>query len=158
MTHGPRDSAQQAHGRPVAAADGKRPGFPVRLATNAGVPSANKSAMPARPTQINPMQPRSAHVSLQKPMPAGVGLDSQTVRSRMVDKLARQGLLSTTPIAPLEARDNSQSSQPNNLLSAYPELAPLQRAAQGQALARLQHENQGRQAEAGPYRDSPPRP
>ena len=38
------------------------------------------------------MQPKSAHVGLQKPMPAGVGLDSQTVRSRMVDKLARQGL------------------------------------------------------------------
>ena len=73
-------------------------------------------------------------------------------------QLARQGLLSTTPIAPLEARHNSQSSQPNNLLSAYPELAPLQRAARGQALARLQHENQGRQAEAGPYRYSPPRP
>jgi transcriptional regulator with XRE-family HTH domain len=73
-------------------------------------------------------------------------------------QLARQGLLSTTPIAPLDARDNSQSSQPNNLLSAYPELAPLQRAAQGQALARLRHESQGPQAEAGRYRDSPPRP
>jgi protein-L-isoaspartate(D-aspartate) O-methyltransferase len=48
--------------------------------------------MPSKPTPINPMQPKSAYVGLQKPMPAGVGLDSQTVRSRMVDKLARQGL------------------------------------------------------------------
>ena len=91
MTHGPRYEAQ-AQGRPVAAADGKRPGFPVRLATSAGVSPSRKSATAAKPTPINPMQPRSAHVGLQKPMPAGVGLDSQTVRSRMVDKLARQGL------------------------------------------------------------------
>ena len=91
MTLGPRDRAEP-QGRPVAASDGKRPGFPVRLATHSGVPSASKSAMPSKPTPINPLQPRSAHVGLQKPMPAGVGLDSQTVRSRMVDKLARQGL------------------------------------------------------------------
>ena len=91
MTHGPRDGAQ-AQGRPVAASDGKRPGFPVRLTTSAGVSPGRKSATVAQPTPINPMQPRSAHVGLQKPMPAGVGLDSQTVRSRMVDKLARQGL------------------------------------------------------------------
>ena len=91
MTLGPRDRAEP-QGRPVAATDGKRPGFPVRLATHSGVPSASKSVMPTKPTPINPMQPKSAHVDLQKPMPAGVGLDSQTVRSRMVDKLARQGL------------------------------------------------------------------
>lgn len=91
MTLGPRDRAEP-QGRPVAATDGKRPGFPVRLATHSGVPSASKSAMPSKPTPINPLQPRSAHVGVQKPMPAGVGLDSQTVRSRMVDKLARQGL------------------------------------------------------------------
>ena len=91
MTLGPRDRAEP-QGRPVAATDGKRPGFPVRLATHSGVPSASKSVMPSKPTPINPMQPKSAHVGLQKPMPAGVGLDSQTVRSRMVDKLARQGL------------------------------------------------------------------
>ncbi len=91
MTLGPRDRAEP-QGRPVAATDGKRPGFPVRLATHSGVPSASKSVMPSKPTPINPMQPKSAYVGLQKPMPAGVGLDSQTVRSRMVDKLARQGL------------------------------------------------------------------
>ena len=91
MTQGPRDSAQ-GHGRPLAAGDGKRPGFPVRLSTSAGLPSTGKRAMPAQPAPINPMQAQSGHVPLQKPMPAGVGLDSQTVRNRMVDKLARQGL------------------------------------------------------------------
>ena len=92
MSHGPGESAILPLGRPQAAGEGKRPGFPVRLATSAGMPSASKRAVPARPTPINPMQPKNSQVGLQKPMPAGVGLDSQAVRSRMVDKLARQGL------------------------------------------------------------------
>ena len=70
----------------------KRPGFPVKLAANSGVPSANKSIQPARPGQTNAALARNAQIGLQKPLPSGVGLDSQTVRSRMVDKLAKQGL------------------------------------------------------------------
>ncbi len=62
-------------------------------------------------------------------------------------QLARQGLLSTTPIAPLEGRGDRPLSQPSSLLAAYPELAPLQRAAKGQALGRLQHESQGLQVD-----------
>ena len=70
----------------------KRPGFPVKLAPNSGVPTAIKSITPARSAQTNVIQARSTQVGLQKPLPYGVGLDSQTVRSRMVDKLAKQGL------------------------------------------------------------------
>jgi protein-L-isoaspartate(D-aspartate) O-methyltransferase len=73
----------------------KRPGFPVKLAANSGVPSAIKSITPARSAQTNVIQARNTQVGLQKPLPSGVGLDSQTVRSRMVDKLAKQGLQDT---------------------------------------------------------------
>ena len=70
----------------------KRPGFPVKLAANSGAPTAVKSITPARSAQTNVIQARNTQVGLQKPLPSGVGLDSQTVRSRMVDKLAKQGL------------------------------------------------------------------
>ena len=70
----------------------KRPGFPVKLAANLGAPTAIKSITPARSAQTNVIQARNTQVGLQKPLPSGVGLDSQTVRSRMVDKLAKQGL------------------------------------------------------------------
>ena len=70
----------------------KRPGFPVKLAANSGAPTAVKSNTPARSVQTNVIQARNTQVGLQKPLPSGVGLDSQTVRSRMVDKLAKQGL------------------------------------------------------------------
>ena len=66
----------------------KRPGFPVKLAANSGAPTAVKSNTPARTAQTNVIQARNTQVGLQKPLPSGVGLDSQTVRSRMVDKLA----------------------------------------------------------------------
>ncbi len=52
-----------------------RPGFPVRLKPDAGVPSATKSA-----------------TKNIKPVPSGLGLDSQVVRARMVQKLAAQGV------------------------------------------------------------------
>jgi protein-L-isoaspartate(D-aspartate) O-methyltransferase len=92
MTLASRRSAGLKPEHPQAATGDKRPGFPVQLSPSTGVPSANKSKALARPTPINPMQPRNTSVSLQKPMPAGVGLDSQTVRSRMVEKLALQGV------------------------------------------------------------------
>ena len=52
----------------------RRPGFPARL--DVGKPAAGKPA-PARPAL---------------PAPGGVGLDSQAVRARMVQKLAAQGI------------------------------------------------------------------
>jgi protein-L-isoaspartate(D-aspartate) O-methyltransferase len=89
--------------RPKAAAGDKRPGFPVRLPANAGVPSASKRSVGSNASNISdgfkPLQPKHAVVGLQKPMPAGVGLDSQTVRSRMVDKLAKQGVQDAAVLA-----------------------------------------------------------
>ncbi len=79
--------------RPQAAAGVKRPGFPVRLSPDAGLPSATRRALGTRATDdLKPPQSKAALAGLQQPMPAGVGLDSQTVRSRMVEKLARQGV------------------------------------------------------------------
>ncbi len=57
-------------------------------------------------------------------------------------QLSREGLLSSVPIAPLDARSDSQLRPEISLLSTYPELTPLQRAARGQALGRLQRETQ----------------
>ncbi|MFZ0409770.1 MAG: helix-turn-helix transcriptional regulator, partial [Cyanobium sp.] len=58
-------------------------------------------------------------------------------------QLSRQGLLSSTPIPPLDARSDSQPRrQESRLLSAYPDLTPLKRAEQGQALRRLRSESQ----------------
>jgi len=89
--------------RPQAAAGDKRPGFPVRLSPNAGVPSATKRIVGSNASNASdafkPMRPKHAVVGLQKPVPAGVGLDSQTVRSRMVEKLAKQGLQDTAVLA-----------------------------------------------------------
>ncbi len=64
--------------------------------------------------------------------------------------LARQGLLSTMPIAPLEPRRASPARQEDSLLTAYPELTPLIRASRGQALGRLRHESQGPEEDLSP--------
>jgi protein-L-isoaspartate(D-aspartate) O-methyltransferase len=89
--------------RPQAAAGDKRPGFPVRLSTNAGVPSTSKRSFGSNASNsfdvFKPLQPKHAAVGLQKPIPAGVGLDSQTVRSRMVEKLAKQGVQDAAVLA-----------------------------------------------------------
>ena len=89
-------------GRPQAAAGDKRPSFPVRLSTNAGMPSASKksvsSATSNTSTNFKPVQQMHT-LGLQRPVPAGVGLDSQTVRSRMVEKLAKQGVQDTAVLA-----------------------------------------------------------
>jgi len=60
-------------------------------------------------------------------------------------QLASQGLLSTTPLAPLDQRSAGTTKPTGSLLAAYPDLTPLQRAAQGQALGRLRHESQAPQ-------------
>ena len=75
--------------RPLAATGAKRPSFPVRLSSN----SANA------PDTFKPLPSKHALGGLQKPIPAGVGLDSQTVRSRMVEKLAKQGVQDAAVLA-----------------------------------------------------------
>ena len=69
----------------------RRPGFPLRLKSDAGLPSATKNiALSVRITS-----PRSLNADKngpQKPVSAGLGLDSHAVRARMVQKLAAQGL------------------------------------------------------------------
>ncbi len=74
--------------RPEAA---QRPGFPVRLAPDAGTPSATKTiagrAHPERATGIFDMK-----VPAKSAVSSGVGLDSRAVRTRMVQKLAAQGI------------------------------------------------------------------
>ncbi|MDP1565710.1 MAG: protein-L-isoaspartate(D-aspartate) O-methyltransferase, partial [Polaromonas sp.] len=76
----------------------KRPGFPVRLALDAGTPSATKKvagrAHPERATGLFDMKtPAKAAVS------SGVGLDSRAVRARMVQKLAAQGIADAQVLA-----------------------------------------------------------
>jgi protein-L-isoaspartate(D-aspartate) O-methyltransferase len=56
----------------------RRPGFPARL----------DSGKPAQPKQST----SPGHVPTNMPAPGGVGLDSQAVRSRMVAKLAAEGI------------------------------------------------------------------
>lgn len=92
--------------RPEAAAGDKRPSFPVRLPANAGGPSINKKIFGSNASNLadvhktlQPLKPKHAVVSLQKPMPVGVGLDSQTVRRRMVEKLAKQGVQDAAVLA-----------------------------------------------------------
>ncbi len=74
-----------------AAAVSTRPGFPLRLKTDAGQLSATKnvavSAHSAGATAMNVEINR-----LQRPVPSGLGLDSHAVRARMVQKLAAQGV------------------------------------------------------------------
>jgi protein-L-isoaspartate(D-aspartate) O-methyltransferase len=48
---------------------------------------------------FKPQPQKQAVQGVQKPLPAGVGLDSQTVRSRMVDKLAKQGVQDAAVLA-----------------------------------------------------------
>jgi protein-L-isoaspartate(D-aspartate) O-methyltransferase len=92
--------------RPEAAAGDKRPSFPVRLSANAGGPSVSKKIFGSNASNVadvykplQPLQPKYSVVGLQKPIPAGVGLDSQTVRSRMVEKLAKQGVQDVAVLA-----------------------------------------------------------
>lgn len=83
-------------------ADGKppsttasRPGFPVRLQSDAGIPSAPKSAaknVAGHVRQMSVATKKHAQNGIQKPVSSGLGLDSQVVRARMVQKLAAQGV------------------------------------------------------------------
>jgi protein-L-isoaspartate(D-aspartate) O-methyltransferase len=66
----------------------RRPGFPARL-DPAPTPPARRSPPIASPTRVV--------------APAGVGLDSQAVRSRMVQKLAAQGVSDPRVLAAMNA-------------------------------------------------------
>ncbi len=69
----------------------KRPGFPVRLAPDAGTPSATKKvagrAHPERATGLI-----DSKIPVKAVLTSGVGLESKAVRARMVHKLAAQGI------------------------------------------------------------------
>ena len=80
-----RPADQARDDAPQAASNGERPGFPVRLP---GRPPTQSRGSGTRA----PGAPALAPSKLQSAVPGGVGLDSQAVRSRMVDKLARQGV------------------------------------------------------------------
>ncbi len=72
-----------------------RPGFPVRLKSDVGVPSATKSAtknIAFHAREIGVTAQKQAQNGAQKSVPSGLGLDSQVVRARMVQKLAAQGV------------------------------------------------------------------
>lgn len=72
-----------------------RPGFPVRLKPDAGVPSATKIATKTVAAHVRKQGVtalKSPQNSVQKPLSSGLGLDSQAVRARMVQKLAAQGV------------------------------------------------------------------
>jgi protein-L-isoaspartate(D-aspartate) O-methyltransferase len=64
----------------------RRPGFPARL-----------PAAPAAPARAQPQRPAPA------PAPAGLGLDSQAVRTRMVQKIAAQGVVNARVLAAMQA-------------------------------------------------------
>ena len=74
----------------------RRPGFPARL------PSANPNSTPAsiKPVAGNPAARPLPRVA---PAPAGVGLDSSTVRERMVHRLADSGIGSASVLAAMGA-------------------------------------------------------
>lgn len=68
-----------------------RPAFPVRLKPDMGVPSATKViAANSHPVSVKGLN--GIRGPAQAVVPGGVGLDSQTVRARMVHKLVAQGV------------------------------------------------------------------
>ena len=74
--------------KPVVAS---RPGFPIRLNPDAGVPSASKKiALTDRKSTI--AAKTLDKIGQQKPLSTGLGMDSLAIRKRMVQRLAAQGL------------------------------------------------------------------
>ena len=70
----------------------RRPGFPVRLMSEAGTPTATKSiANSAGNTSTRGLN--NDKKVLQQRLVAGLGPDSHAVRARMVQRLAAQGLV-----------------------------------------------------------------
>ncbi len=76
----------------------RRPGFPVRLDRSPGAPAAaTRAASPASGAVAGVRGARHDAV------PGGVGLDSQAVRSRMVQKLMAQGVADPQVLAAMQA-------------------------------------------------------
>jgi protein-L-isoaspartate(D-aspartate) O-methyltransferase len=83
----------------------RRPGFPLRMPSAAGKPVAIKSVA-ARAYKQGDLALKHPLKEAQKPVSgvaaatsAGIGLDSQAVRARMVQKLAAQGLQDSRVLA-----------------------------------------------------------
>jgi protein-L-isoaspartate(D-aspartate) O-methyltransferase len=74
----------------------RRPGFPVQLDLSPGKPVARKAVTPAAAIAENAQIAR--HGAL-----GGIGLDSQAVRSRMVEKLVAQGVADPQVLAAMRA-------------------------------------------------------
>ena len=74
-----------------APSPGERPAFPARLNIARGSPLAPPSTT-ASQRQASVPVPNEAQKALQAVLPAGQGLDLQAIRSRMVHKLAAQGV------------------------------------------------------------------
>ncbi len=77
---------------------GRRPaGFPARMPSSAADPRADAAQRPPRPSPtLRPQRPvdEAARNLGTRPSPAGLGLDSDAVRRRMVDGLRQRGLRS----------------------------------------------------------------
>ena len=72
-----------------------RPGFPVRLKPDAGDTSSTKIATKTVASHAYKQGATDLKIpknGVQKPLTSGLGLDSQAVRARMVQKLAAQGV------------------------------------------------------------------
>ena len=75
-----------------------RPGFPVRLKPAGNIPTATKNiAANSRSNWAGSVI--DAKNDLQRSVPAGLGLDSHAIRSRMVQKLAAQGVTDVRVLA-----------------------------------------------------------
>ena len=81
----------------------RRPGFPLRMPNDSGNFDATKS-IAVRTREIGATGLKHASKVLQKPVSSaatGIGLDSQAVRARMVQKLAVQGVQDSRVLAAL---------------------------------------------------------
>jgi protein-L-isoaspartate(D-aspartate) O-methyltransferase len=79
----------------------QRPGFPARMPAAAGAPSAPKKVAVRRDTA--PASSKNHSENGRSGVPSSVGLDSGAVRSRMVEKLAKQGITDPQVLASLTA-------------------------------------------------------
>jgi protein-L-isoaspartate(D-aspartate) O-methyltransferase len=75
----------------------RRPGFPVRLDLSGARPVARNAVALAAAAAMD------AHVARDGGALGGIGLDSQAVRSRMVERLVAQGVADTRVLAAMQA-------------------------------------------------------
>ena len=84
----------------------RRPGFPLRMPAMAGQTSQTSQTgatkiIAVRAREMGATALKDAQKQYQKPLTTGLGLDSQAVRVRMVQKLAAQGVLDARVLAAL---------------------------------------------------------